>query len=97
MTASFGSRDGSRILGMVQPEYPLRARRLQREGRGLLQLHLDRTGELRTAKVVEAAGYGFDGSALAAVRSSLFAPASRIGVQVACQALRPVRFELRER
>jgi len=82
---------------MAQPEYPLRARRLQREGRVLLQLDLDRTGKLREAEVIEAAGYGFDESALAAVRRSRFAPATHNDVPVACQALLPVRFEIRER
>jgi protein TonB len=79
---------------MAPPEYPLRARRLHKEGRVLLRLHLDPAGEVRVAEVVESAGYGFDESAVAAVKSSRFRPATQNGVPVACLALLPVRFEL---
>ncbi|NLC70264.1 MAG: energy transducer TonB [Desulfuromonadaceae bacterium] len=94
LQASFGTREGPKVVGL-KPEYPLRARRLNKEGLVLVQLHLDRKGKLNQARVVEKAGYGFDEAALTAVKEAKFLPASRNGQSVACLALLPIRFRLR--
>jgi protein TonB len=97
VTADFGTADGPRILRLEPPDYPLRALRLRREGRVLLQLKLDSDGRLRSATVVEPAGYGFDASALEAVHRARFAPASHEGRSVPCVALLPISFSLASR
>lgn len=94
ITASFGIREGPRVLRLVQPQYPQRALRLKKEGLVLVHLHLDRNGALHRARVVEKAGYGFDEAAMAAVSKSTFQPATRNGRPVPCLALLPVRFVL---
>ncbi|WP_169513283.1 energy transducer TonB [Geopsychrobacter electrodiphilus] len=93
----FGAANGPRVLGSIRPVYPLHARRLGREGRVVLRLRLSRTGQLQSAEVVESAGYGFDESALAAVRRAKFVPASTNNQPVACEVLLPVRFHLESR
>lgn len=93
--ARFGSRNGPAILDLVRPVYPLVARRLHKEGRVVLRLHIDRNGLVDQAEVVQSAGFGMDQAALDAVRRSRFRPAHRGGVPVPCQALLPFEFRLR--
>jgi protein TonB len=97
VVARFGSRNGPKVVRMTSPEYPFRARRLHKEGRVLIELHIDAAGKVKKAEVVDSAGYGFDESALKAVEESRFLPATRDGEPVPCQALLPVRFTLKQR
>jgi TonB family protein len=94
--ATFGSGNGPRILHWVPPEYPRLARRLHKEGRVTLRLHIESDGQVSKVEVVTSAGYGFDRAAVAAVKRSRFQPASRNGIPVACLALLPVEFKLRQ-
>jgi len=93
--ASFGDADGPRFVQRVMPRYPELARRRGREGLVLLRLVIGPGGELRDVQVVEGGGHGFDEAALAAVRTSLYAPAMRGGRGVECAALLPIRFALK--
>jgi len=92
--AEFGTKDGPRVLGIIQPEYPLPALRRRREGHILIQLEISRTGKLTSANILEPAGYGFDEAALKAVSEVHFTPALSNGEAVACIALLPVHFQL---
>lgn len=94
LTADFGTANGPRVLQLEQPHYPERALRLRREGEVLLRLEIDSSGHLQSATVFQSAGYGFDESALDAVRRARFAPAIRNGRPVPCVALLPVSFTL---
>ena len=91
----FGVSGGPQVVSMPRPAYPLRAKRLGKEGRVLLLLDIDHDGTLRKAEVLETAGFGFDEAALRAVRHARFRPAVEQGQTVACQAVLPVRFRLR--
>jgi len=91
----FGISGGPQVVSMPRPAYPLRAKRLGKEGRVLLLLDIDHDGNLRKAEVLETAGFGFDEAALRAVRHARFRPAVEQGQTVACQAVLPVRFCLR--
>jgi len=93
--ATFGDADGPRFVQRVMPRYPELARRRGREGLVLLRLVIGPGGELRDVQVVEGGGHGFDEAALAAVRTSLYAPAMRGGRGVECAALLPIRFALK--
>ncbi len=88
----FGSANGPSFLKMVKPEYPKLARRLGKEGRVLLRLHIDETGRLINLEIIERAGYGFDEAALSAIRASRFRPATKDGTPVSSVVYLPVRF-----
>jgi len=90
----FGSANGPSFLKMVKPEYPKLARRLGKEGKVLLKLHIDETGRLINLEIVERAGYGFDEAALSAIRASSFRPATKDGIPVPSVVYLPVRFVL---
>jgi periplasmic protein TonB len=76
------------------PVYPVLARRLGKEGKVILKLLIDRNGKMQNVEVVEHAGFGFTEAAVAAVKKSTYAPASRNGENVTTRALLPVRFRL---
>jgi protein TonB len=79
------------------PEYPMRAKRLGREGSLLLRLTIDKQGRVVEVEVVKKAGSGFDEAAVKAIRASTFAPAMKNGRPVACRTFLPIRFQLRNR
>ena len=91
----FGFGSGPRFLRRVLPRYPRKARRLGIEGRVLLRLAIDATGRLTRVEVVNGAGNGFDEEAVSAIRQSTYKPAVHDGKPIACEALLPIRFELR--
>jgi len=91
---SFGSGNGPSFLSKVDPNYPLAARRMGREGRVLLRLTLDDRGKLLNVEVLENPGYGFADAAVSAVRKSRFAPASINNRPVASRVRLPIRFAL---
>lgn len=93
--ASFGDADGPKFVHRIMPRYPELARRRGREGLVLLRLVIGPGGELRSVEVVEGGGHGFEEAALAAVRASSFAPATRGGQAVESAALLPIRFALK--
>ena len=55
--------------------FPEEARRLNMEGSVLLRLGIDRTGSIRSVKVIKAAGYGFDEAAVQSIKRYKWAPA----------------------
>ena len=92
---NFGSREGPQFLRRVVPRYPLKAKRLRKEAMVVLMLTLNKTGALINVEVIRKAGYGFDESALEAVKKSSFTPAFMNETPVSCKAVLPVRFTLR--
>lgn len=92
---AFGEPEGPRFKQRVIPEYPMRARRMGREGVVGLKLHIDELGNLVEAEIIEKAGYGLDEAALKAVQQSTYYPASRNGQPVESRARLNIRFELR--
>lgn len=94
--AVFGAPDGPRFLKRVDPIYPLVARRLGKEGRVVLSLTIDARGGLVSVEVLEKADFGFDHSAVEAVRASTFRPAVVEGEAVPSRARLVVKFVLDE-
>jgi protein TonB len=92
----FGSGTGPRFLRRILPEYPRKARRLGIEGRVILRIAIDATGRLEKVEVVQHAGHGFEEEAVRAVRQSTYRAVTQNGKPVACEALLPIRFELRK-
>ncbi|MDI6714046.1 MAG: energy transducer TonB [Thermodesulfovibrio sp.] len=91
----FGSTYGPKFIYREIPQYPQIARRLGKEGRVVLRLTLNERGDLLNIEVLESAPYGFTESALEAVKKSKFAPAQRDGKPIACRAILPIRFVLK--
>lgn len=93
---AFGMHNGPKFLRKVEPVYPLFARRTGKEGRVLLKLLIDERGELMDIEIVKSGGFGFDASALKAVRMSTFQPAKKDGRLVKSLTNLPIRFVLKD-
>jgi periplasmic protein TonB len=92
----FGSTGAPAFLRREMPVYPMMAKKLGKQGRVVLRLHINEKGRLLNIEVVEGAGYGFTESAMEAVKMSSFSPAHKKGVSVASKALLTVRFVLKK-
>jgi protein TonB len=72
------------------------ARRRGKEGTVILMVTIDAAGNLSKVDVVKASDKLFVEPSVNAVKRSTFLPARRNGEPVACAALLPMRFTLRE-
>jgi periplasmic protein TonB len=90
----FGEIGAPAFIHREMPVYPIMARRLGKEGKVVLKLLIDKNGKLQSVEVVESVGFGFTEAAVAAVKNSTYAPASRNGEKITARALIPVRFRL---
>ncbi|MGA3113940.1 MAG: TonB family protein [Syntrophobacteraceae bacterium] len=93
---TFGSPDGPSFLRKVVPCYPALAKRLEKEGTVLLRVTIDEQGRPLEIEVLKKAGFGFDEEAVKAIKDSSFVPAKRDGKPLACRALLPIRFVLKQ-
>jgi|YNPMSStandDraft_2_1061718.scaffolds.fasta_scaffold49313_1 protein TonB len=91
----FGKTYGPKFIYRETPQYPQIAKRLGKEGRVVLRLTLNERGDLLNIEVLESAPFGFTESAIEAVKKSKFAPAQRDGKPIACRAILPIRFVLK--
>ena len=74
----------ARLTGFARPQYPPVSRRLEEEGRAVLEVRVGADGSVLSARVVESSGYWrLDNAALRAVRIARFTPARRFGRPVA--------------
>jgi protein TonB len=85
----------ARELRKVLPAYPAEARAQEIEATVVVEIVVDASGAVRDARVTRRAGYGFDESALAAVRATRFSPARLEGSAVAVRMRYNVVFRLR--
>lgn len=92
---AFGEASGPSFIKRIPPEYPQQAKRLGRQGTVVLRLHISELGELLSVEIVEACSTLFAEVTLQAIRASSFRPASINGKAVACMAILPIRFELK--
>ena len=79
----------------ISPAYPAEARAQEVEADVVLGIVVASTGEVLDAHVLEPVGFGFDESALLAVRAARFVPAERDGRRVAVRMRWSVAFRLR--
>jgi periplasmic protein TonB len=77
----------------VAPKYTLEARQAEVEGVVRVEVTVDETGHVVSARVVSGLGYGLDEAALTAARASTFEPASRCGKPVIGTIVLPFRFQ----
>lgn len=80
------------------PAYPSISRRLGEEGKAVLRVELDESGQIDSAAVQTSSGYArLDEAALTAVKHWRCKPAQRDGVVVRALALQPFNFVLEGR
>lgn len=91
----FGSSVAPAFLHRVMPEYPMLAKKLGKEGKVVLRLTIDNSGNLVDIEVIKKADYGFTEAAIEAVKKSTFLPAKKDGKPVASKAILPISFILR--
>jgi len=92
----FGSTGAPAFVNRQMPVYPMMAKKLGKQGRVVLRLHINEKGRLLNVEVVEPAGYGFTESAIEAVKMSTFSPAHEKGASIASKALLSIRFVLKK-
>lgn len=84
-----------KLLEKVDPEYPAQALAEEQSGEVILQLELDETGRVTSARVTKSAGFGMDESAQQAALKLVFAPATRAGKPVPARISYKMDFTLR--
>jgi TonB family protein len=85
----------ARLLTSAPPVYPPAARAAEAEADVVVDLVLDEEGRVSEAKVLRAAGYGLDRSALEAIRGYRFSSAQKDGRPVRVRMHWTVQFRLR--
>jgi protein TonB len=74
------------------PAFTAAARQAGVQGKVILELTVNETGEVTDARVVKGLGYGLDEAALAAAKKYRFAPATQAGRPVAFKFVLAMRF-----
>ncbi len=82
------------LVSEFKPPYPEEARRAGVEGRVTLQITIDETGKVTSAKVIQGVGYGLDEAAREGMLKARFKPAFKAGEPVATLLTFVYRFEL---
>lgn len=82
------------LVSEFKPPYPEEARRAGIEGRVTLQITIDDSGKVTSAKVIQGVGYGLDDAARDGMLKARFRPAIRGGQNVATLLTFVYRFEL---
>ena len=90
-----GVSSPARLATPMSPAYPAEARAQEVEADVVLEIVVASTGEVVNARVLEAAGFGFDEEALRAVHAARFIPAQRAGRRVAVRMRWSWSFRLR--
>ena len=85
----------ARLVASVPSVYPPAARSDDLEGDVSLEIVLDTDGTVTSARVLRAAGHGFDESALAAIRRYRFTSAQRQGHPIRVRMPWTVQFRIR--
>lgn len=81
-------------IEMPQPEFPDEAREAGIEGRVRVEITVDATGNVRSARVIQGLGHGLDEAALEAARHARFDAATRCGHAVESTFTIGIRFTL---
>jgi protein TonB len=81
-------------INVPQPAYADRAREAGIQGKVRVELTVDDTGQVVSARVIESLGYGLDEAALEAAKASRFEPATRCGKPTSTTFVIGMRFSL---
>jgi protein TonB len=83
-----------KVLSIAQPSYTEDARAANVAGKVRVELTVDATGHVSSARVLEGLGHGLDEAALAAARAATFEPGTRCGKPAASTFVIAMRFAL---
>jgi periplasmic protein TonB len=83
-----------RHTATVKPVYTLQARQAEIEGVVRVEVTVDESGNVLSARVLSGLGYGLDEAALTAARGWRFQPAMRCGKPLVGTTIIPFRFDL---
>lgn len=93
--ARSGTTDLPSYLQNPPPPYPEEARRAKQEGRVLLRVGVDGTGNVSVVKVSQSSGFPvLDQAALVTVAKWRFKPARMAGIAVSTEVMVPILFRL---
>jgi protein TonB len=84
----------AKAQGFVKPTYSDDARAAGIEGRVRVEISIDETGHVVSAKIVSGLGHGLDESAIDAAKRMTFTPATKCGTAVKSTFLISIRFGL---
>ncbi|MDB4938053.1 MAG: Ferric siderophore transport system, periplasmic binding protein TonB [Labilithrix sp.] len=83
-----------KVISISQPAYTQEARDASIAGKVRVELTVDATGRVSSARVLEGLGHGLDEAALAAARAATFEPGTRCGKAAAATFVIAMRFAL---
>lgn len=83
-----------KVLSISQPAYTAEAREANIAGKVRVELTVDATGKVASARVLEGLGHGLDEAALAAARAATFEPGTRCGKAASATFVVAMRFAL---
>ena len=83
-----------RVISISQPAYTTEARNAQVAGKVRVELTVDATGKVASARVLEGLGHGLDEAALAAARGATFEPGTKCGKPTSTTFVIAIRFAL---
>jgi protein TonB len=83
-----------KVVSITQPAYTEDARAANIAGKVRVELTVDATGRVSSARVLEGLGHGLDEAALAAARAATFEPGTRCGKPAAATFVIAMRFAL---
>ncbi len=89
-------REPPKFAHYEEPEYPLRARRLGKEGKVVLDLTIDEKGAVVKADAIEATDQMFVATSVSAAKRWKFVPHKRDGVPTSCRAQLTLPFRMRD-
>jgi protein TonB len=78
----------------VKPVYTMQARQAEIEGVVRVEVTVDESGRVLSARVISGLGYGLDESAITAAKGWMFQPAMRCGKPLVGTTIIPFRFDL---
>ena len=83
-----------KVLSLTQPSYTADAREASVSGKVRVELTVDATGHVSSARVLEGLGHGLDEAALASARAATFEPGTRCGKPAPATFVIAMRFAL---
>ncbi len=83
-----------KVVSITQPAYTAEARDAQIAGKIRVEVTVDASGKVATARVLDGLGHGLDDAALAAARSATFEPGTKCGKPVSATFVVAIRFAL---
>lgn len=84
----------AKVLSVPAPAYPERAREAGVSGKVRVEVSVDESGKVASARVVSGLGHGLDEAALAAARRASFSAGARCGKPAVTSVTIAVRFDL---